>query len=225
MIVVSVIGIILAFAVLIFAAYKKISMFLAAVLAAAIVALFGGLDVAASLVGADGPFLIGMKDFVGSWLVIFALGALLGALYDKSGATWRISSTLINKAGTQWTLLIYVLVGALLGSRLLLSRGRWGNVLFQHRNRTRSCLHRFSSSRFYRNGVAFLQRRRCSRFHLHRCAAVGAKLAAFIQLCAAILTKCHCDSSFLVTRKSYKTNASISKAHLLWALILPARLL
>ena len=96
MIVVSVIGIILAFAVLIFAAYKKISMFLAAVLAAAIVALFGGLDVAASLVGADGPFLIGMKDFVGSWLVIFALGALLGALYDKSGATWRISSTLIN---------------------------------------------------------------------------------------------------------------------------------
>ena len=51
MIVVSVIGIILAFAVLIFAAYKKISMFLAAVLAAAIVALFGGLDVAASLVG------------------------------------------------------------------------------------------------------------------------------------------------------------------------------
>ena len=42
MIVVSVIGIILAFAVLIFAAYKKISMFLAAVLAAAIVALFGG---------------------------------------------------------------------------------------------------------------------------------------------------------------------------------------
>ena len=114
MIVVSVIGIILAFAVLIFAAYKKISMFLAAVLAAAIVALFGGLDVAASLVGADGPFLIGMKDFVGSWLVIFVLGALLGALYDKSGATWRISSTLINKAGTQWTLLIYVLVGALL---------------------------------------------------------------------------------------------------------------
>ncbi|MFR3922112.1 MAG: hypothetical protein ACLTYN_09265 [Dysosmobacter welbionis] len=54
MIVVSVIEIILAFAVLIFAAYKKISMFLAAVLAAAIVALFGGLDVAASLVGADG---------------------------------------------------------------------------------------------------------------------------------------------------------------------------
>ena len=114
MLVVNVIGILLAFAVLIFAAYKKISMFLAAAVAAAIVALFGGLDVAAALVGADGPFLVGMKDFVGNWLVIFSLGALLGALYDKSGATWRISSTLINKAGTQWTLLIYVLVGGLL---------------------------------------------------------------------------------------------------------------
>ncbi len=114
MIVLSVIGILLAFGVLVFAAYKKISMFLAAVIAASIVALFSGLPVAASMVGAEGPFLIGMKDFVGSWLVIFAMGALLGALYDKSGATWRISSTLINKAGTQWTLLIYVLVGGLL---------------------------------------------------------------------------------------------------------------
>lgn len=114
MIVVSVIGILLAFGVLIFAAYRKISMFLAAVVAASIVALFGGLDVAAELVGAEGSYLIGMKNFVGSWLIIFALGALLGALYDKSGATWRISSTLINKAGTQWTLLIYVLVGGLL---------------------------------------------------------------------------------------------------------------
>lgn len=111
---ISVIGILLAFGVLIFAAYKKISMFLAAVAAASIVALFGGLDVAASIVGAEGPFLIGMKDFVGNWLVIFAMGALLGALYDKSGATWRISSTLISKAGTHWTILIYVLVGGLL---------------------------------------------------------------------------------------------------------------
>ena len=114
MIVLSVVGILLAFGVLVFAAYKKISMFLAAVIAASLVALFSGLPVAASMVGAEGPFLIGMKDFVGSWLVIFAMCALLGALYDKSGATWRISSTLINKAGTQWTLLIYVLVGGLL---------------------------------------------------------------------------------------------------------------
>ena len=85
---ISVVGIFIGFGVLIFAAYKKISMFLAAVIAAAIVALFAGLDVAASLVGSEGPFLIGMKDFVGNWLIIFAMGALLGALYDKSGARY-----------------------------------------------------------------------------------------------------------------------------------------
>ena len=111
---ISVFGIILAFGVLIFAAYKKISMVFAAVIAAAVVAVFAGLDVAQSLVGTDGPYLIGMKDFVGNWLVIFCAGALLGALYDKSGATWRISSSIISKAGTKWTILIYVLVGALL---------------------------------------------------------------------------------------------------------------
>lgn len=114
MIIVSVIGILLAFAVLIFAAYKKLSMFFAAIFAAAVIALFAGLDVADVMLGAEGPFLVGMKDFVGNWLIIFAMGALLGSLYDRSGATWRISSTLINKAGTHWTLLIYVLVGALL---------------------------------------------------------------------------------------------------------------
>lgn len=102
MIVVSVIGIILAFAVLIFAAYKKISMFLAAVLAAAIVALFGGLDVAASLVGADGPFLIGMKDFVGSWMVIFALGACWARCMTRAappGASAAPSSTRPEPSG------------------------------------------------------------------------------------------------------------------------------
>ena len=60
MIIVSVIGILLAFGVLIFAAYRKISMFLASVLAASIVALTGGLDVAAEMVGAEGSYLIGM---------------------------------------------------------------------------------------------------------------------------------------------------------------------
>ena len=101
-IILSVIGILLAFGVLIFAAYKKISMFLAAVLAAAIVALFGGLDVAASLVGAEGPFLIGMKNFVGSWLVIFAMGALLAHCTIRAappGASAAPSSTRPEPSG------------------------------------------------------------------------------------------------------------------------------
>ncbi len=111
---ISVVGILGAFGLLIYCAYRKISMFLAAVIAAVIVAATSGLDVANAIVGSNGPFLNGMRNFAGNWLVIFALGALLGALYDKSGATWRISSTIVNRVGTQWTLLIYVLVGGLL---------------------------------------------------------------------------------------------------------------
>jgi len=61
-----------------------------------------------------GTVIIALAGGMDSGTIWGSLLALLGALYDKSGATWRISSTLINKAGTQWTLLIYVLVGALL---------------------------------------------------------------------------------------------------------------
>ena len=54
MIILNVIGILLAFGVLIVAAYRKLSMFLASVIAAAIVALFGGMNIAAELVGSEG---------------------------------------------------------------------------------------------------------------------------------------------------------------------------
>lgn len=80
MIVVSVIGIFLVFGVLLFSTYRKISRFLAFVLAASILALTGGLDVAAEMVGAEGSCPIGTKGFVGNWLIIFVIGALPAAL-------------------------------------------------------------------------------------------------------------------------------------------------
>ncbi len=110
----SIVGIGIAFAGLIIAAYKKINMVLAAILAAAVIAASSGLSVIDTMIGSEGAFLNGMKDFVGNWMAIFAISALLGALYDNSGATWRISNVLINKAGTKWTLVIYVLIGGLL---------------------------------------------------------------------------------------------------------------
>lgn len=67
----SVVGILLAFAILIFAAYKKVSMFLAAIIAAAVVAFFSGLPVVENLIGAEGAFRTVMTNFVGSWLIIF----------------------------------------------------------------------------------------------------------------------------------------------------------
>lgn len=111
MIVSSSIGIIIAFMLLILGAYKKISMFLIAVISASAIALLSGFDISTTLLG---TFRNGFMNFVGSWIVVMSLGALIAKIYTDSGAAWRISDTLINKAGTKWSLIIYILVGGFL---------------------------------------------------------------------------------------------------------------
>lgn len=111
MIVSSSIGIIIAFMLLILGAYKKISMFLIAVISASAIALLSGFDISTTLLG---TFKNGFMNFVGSWMVIISLGALLGNIYNDSGAAWRISDTLIKKTGTKLSLIVYVLVGGFL---------------------------------------------------------------------------------------------------------------
>lgn len=111
MVALSAVGIIVAFVLLIGGSWKKISMFLVAVICAGIIGATGGLGFIEAI---KGPHMDGFTDFVKSWAVIIALGALLGSLYGKSGAAWRIGDVLIAKAGSSLALLVYVLVGALL---------------------------------------------------------------------------------------------------------------
>ena len=111
MVALSAVGIIVAFVLLIGGSWKKISMFLVAVICAGIIGATGGLGFIEAI---KGPYMDGFTDFVKSWAVIIALGALLGSLYGKSGAAWRIGDVLIAKAGSSLALLVYVLVGALL---------------------------------------------------------------------------------------------------------------
>ena len=111
MVALSAVGIIIAFVLLIGGSWKKISMFLVAVVCAGIIGATGGLGFLEAI---KGPYMDGFTDFVKSWAVIIALGALLGSLYGKSGAAWRIGDVLIAKAGSSLALLVYVLVGALL---------------------------------------------------------------------------------------------------------------
>lgn len=107
----SAIGIIICFALLIGASWKKVSMFLAAVVGACIIAVTSGLN----LVGAiEDSFITGFIGFTKSWLIVLSLGGLLGRLYSDSGAAWRIGDTLIRKFGSGFALMIYILVGALL---------------------------------------------------------------------------------------------------------------
>ncbi len=107
----SALGLIMCFAILIMAAWKKINMFLVAVIGACIVAAAGGLHVIDAL---ENQYMTGFVSFVQNWIIVLALGALLGALYSESGAAWRIGDTLIRKAGASFALVVYIFVGAIL---------------------------------------------------------------------------------------------------------------
>lgn len=111
MVILSAIGILISFVLLIGGSWKKVSMFLVAVICAGIIGVTGGLGFIDAI---EGPYIEGFTSFVESWIVIIALGALFGALYSKSGAAWRIGNTLIQKAGPGWALFVYVMVGAIL---------------------------------------------------------------------------------------------------------------
>ena len=111
MVALSALGIIASFALLIGGSWKKISMFLIAVLCAGLIGITSGIGFFDAI---SGPYMDGFTGFVKSWAIIIALGALLGGFYSNSGAAWRIGDTLIRKAGTNMALIIYVMVGALL---------------------------------------------------------------------------------------------------------------
>lgn len=108
---ISALGILACFILLIAGSWKKVSMFLIAVVGAGIVGVTGGLGFIEAI---NGPYMDGFVGFVKGWAVILALGALLGNLYSESGAAWRIGDTLIRKGGQKFVLPVYVLVGAVL---------------------------------------------------------------------------------------------------------------
>ncbi len=111
MVYVSAIGIIICFALLIFASFKNINTVLVAALGAGIVGLFGGNGFINVLTG---PYMESFASFVQTWIIIFALGGLLGRLYEKSGAAWRIGSVLVEKAGSSLALIAIILFGVIL---------------------------------------------------------------------------------------------------------------
>ena len=111
MIAISAIGIVICIALLIVSSFRNISTVLIAALGAGIVGLLGGLGFVEAIVG---PYMASVSDFIKGWLIVFALGGLLGGLYSKSGAAWRIGNVLVRKASPSIALLAFVLFGAIL---------------------------------------------------------------------------------------------------------------
>jgi len=121
--------ILLGIVLLVIMTYKKISPFLALLIVSIIVGLLLGLSVT-DLVGTvkdgvlkAGAIEKGVGSTLGSIALIICLGAILGKMLEKGGATQRISDTLINafgKRNIQWAIL---LTGFLIGIPLYYNAG------------------------------------------------------------------------------------------------------
>lgn len=111
MVAISAIGILICFALLVLSSWKNISTVLIAAIGAGIVGLLGGAGFIDSITG---PYMTGFTSFVQSWIIVFALGGLLGGLYSKSGAAWRIGDVLVRRAGTSLSLVAIVIFGCIL---------------------------------------------------------------------------------------------------------------
>lgn len=106
----SVIGLVLGFALLIGGSWKRISMFLIAVIASGVIGLTSGLGFFSAL---EGPYLEGFTSFLKGWALVFACGALLAKIYEFSGAGQKIGNTIVDSCGIKMTIPVFVLVGAI----------------------------------------------------------------------------------------------------------------
>lgn len=108
---ISGLGIILGFCLLTIGVWKRLNLIIIAILSAAIITVFSGQPLMSTL---SGPFIQGFSSFAAPFLLLFVAGALFGKLMDDSGATWRIGTSIVSKAGERWALAAYIAVASLL---------------------------------------------------------------------------------------------------------------
>ncbi len=92
-------------------AWARFNAFIAFLLVAMFIGLFGGLPVASVVTSIQK----GLGDILSSLLIIIALGAMLGKLVADSGAALRISTGLINAFGKQYIVWALVLTCFIIG--------------------------------------------------------------------------------------------------------------
>lgn len=104
-------GIAAALAFMTYAVYKNWSILYCSVISVVIIAVTNGLDLLTTL---NKTYIDGFGGFAAPYFILFMEGAMLGKLYDKSGAAWRIGKTVIEKFGKRFALIGYVFVVFLL---------------------------------------------------------------------------------------------------------------
>lgn len=109
----STLAIILSLVLLMFFAYRGITVLLLAPLMAALAVLLSG-EMAHFLPLYTGTFMTAMSNYVMQFLPIFLLGSLFGKLMADSGAAWSLSQWIVEKLGARHALLTVVLATSLL---------------------------------------------------------------------------------------------------------------
>ncbi|QUH25377.1 GntP family permease [Serpentinicella alkaliphila] len=94
-------GIIIGLALLMFLAYKGMSIIWVAPICAAIVALTGGLELLPSYTD---TYMTGFVNFTKSWFPVFMLGAIFGKVMDESGAARSVAFWITKLIGTKFAI-------------------------------------------------------------------------------------------------------------------------
>lgn len=111
MTILSGIGILLGFIILMLGAWKKINLIIVTLGTSAIIALFSGMGIAETWTG---PYMEGFTSFASQYLLLFCIGAMFGKILEDSGAGWRLANTIADKAGEKWALAAFTLITMLL---------------------------------------------------------------------------------------------------------------
>lgn len=110
----SLFGIILGLALLIFLAFRGKSLLWAAPICALVVALTGGLDLFTAYTQ---DYMQGFVDFVLEWFPAFMLGAIFGQIMQDSGGAVALTKAVVKLVGRDKAIFASVLCGGLLALR------------------------------------------------------------------------------------------------------------
>lgn len=113
----GIIGLIAGIAVLIILAYRGVHLMVTGLLASLIVILTNGVDIWDTLVtGAEAgtSYSMSMVGFIGSYFIMFAMGAILGEFMSKSGYAKSIAIKLVDIFGSKNSILVVLLATVLI---------------------------------------------------------------------------------------------------------------
>ncbi len=111
------IGILVSIAVLIYLAFRGVSILIIGPLTAALIVLTNKMVVTSALFSGATSYMGGLGSFVTSYLLIFILGAVLGKYLEDSGAALAIANSILKVIGRNSAFAVLVavtLIGALL---------------------------------------------------------------------------------------------------------------